>query len=115
MSKVILKNSASELVVKIVTESDTTITFDDGALNGKTPTVYHIREVIFNKDPLEQGRVQIIRNSEIVLDLGSTFSMNTHGIVFNEQETHPIEIKTCGQPIPYTLILSLSKQFTVQS
>ena len=112
MPKQILKNTANELAVKIISEVSETIRLQDGNYNGIIPSGYSILSIRWSI--LGKGYLSIERNSEVVYDLSGNGHWNFVGLADYINSDSQLDITYYGDedvtvPEIYTLIIHLSK------
>lgn len=112
MAKQILKNTAHELSVKVISEVSENITLADGEYGGVVPSGYSIISIRWSI--LGKGYLSIERNSEVVYDLSGNGHWNLVGLSDYTNSDSQLDIIYYGDDEPtvpdiYTLIIHLSK------
>lgn len=109
MPKQILKNTANELAVKIVSEVSETITLADGDYSGVVPSGYSILSIRWT---ISDGYIGIERGSDSLYELSGNGHWNLTGLADYKNSTDAIDITYLGGESTiefYTLIIHLSK------
>lgn len=110
MPKQILKNTANELAVKIISEVSETITLEDGNYSGTIPSGYSILSIRWTTS---DGYLGLERNSEVIYELSGNGQWNLQtGLADYSNSSSPIDIiHYAGETTydSYTLIIHLSK------
>lgn len=109
MAKQILKNTANELAVKIVSEVSETITLADGDYSGVVPSGYSILSIRWT---ISDGYIAIERDSDSLYELSGNGHWNLTGLADYKNSTDTIDIVYYGGETStevYTLIIHLSK------
>lgn len=129
MSKVVLKNTHSKSVVKIVSEDATTIApadlaytvtiesgeSDFGAVASKgtatrvqTPTHLEISKVIFSQAGTDH--IEVKRGADVVMEIGGTGEIDFEGMVCeNESSILPIDVVASVAGHHYTAYFFINK------
>lgn len=108
MSKVIIKNTDSHLVVKIVDDPLEIITFNDGIKSGITPKGYSITGLQWSQSSTNLDPIILTRTtSGDVYKLFNTGSFDFFGKVDNTYSDEEISVSTSS--ISYTLIVEMKK------
>ncbi len=109
MAKQILKNTANELAVKIVSEVTESITLADGDYSGVAPSGYSILSIRWT---IGDGQISIERGSESLYELSGNGHWNLTGLADYKNSADTIDITYLGGESAvevYTLIIHLSK------
>lgn len=111
MSKYIVKNTDSHLVVKIVSENNTSIDFSDGTKSGVVPVGYYINGLQWSQDPT--GNISLIRSDgvsdSVVYELFESSSFNFYGKSDNEHSDRYVKVSSSSVGHKYTLLIELKK------
>ena len=111
MPKQILKNTANELAVKIISDISETITLEDGNYSGTIPSGYSILSIRWS---ISSGYLSLERNSELIYELSGNGQWNLQtGLADYSNSSSPIDVThyADGETTSdsYTLIIHLSK------
>ena len=109
MSKVVIKNTTTHAVVKVVGAA-ATITLADMAFEGVTPTGASIKSVFYASD-WNEG-LDIIRNSVNVLNfLGSGFIdfQKEFGVPITEEHDQSISVDSAGSATNWMVVIEFLK------
>jgi len=109
MPKQILKNTANELAVKIVSEVTESITLADGDYSGVLPSGYSILSIRWT---IADGQISIERGLDSLYELSGNGHWNLTGLADYKNSTDALDITYTGGETAvetYTLIIHLSK------
>lgn len=107
MSKDVLKNTDSEVIVRVTSESTANIAFTDSTKDTVTPTEYHIKEIHYSNDA--SHITQIFRANTLLYNLGGSGSFKYDSWVDSANSTSPIRVTPTNGSHKYTVVLHLRK------
>ena len=108
MSKDVLKNTDTEVVVRVTSESTANVAFADSTKDTVTPTEYHIKEIHYSNEGTT-NIVQLFRGNTLLYNLAGTGSFKYDSWVDSANSTSPIRITPTNGSHKYTTVLYLRK------
>lgn len=108
MSKDVLKNTDSEVIVRVTSEATANIAFTDSTKDTVTPTEYHIKEIHYSNEGTT-NIVQVFRANTLLYNLGGSGSFKYDSWVDSANSTSPIRVTPTSGSHKYTTVFHLRK------
>ena len=107
----VLRNTETDLIIKVMNEDTHTISLADGTHRTVVPTGYHIMGMFWSAQTTGGEHIEITRNAVNIMDLHGSGQFDFVGQQFNvdEQETSPIVVSRTATGHHYMLIIKLRK------